>query len=89
MHRTRKKILKPSSPVFHSALSQGSSIYLPGIMYTLEEVKNMASLCRIGCTMTILQFKLLLLLYSVWPFLSIHYDVIHEKDTDLGLQPSR
>lgn len=45
-------------------------------MYTFKEVKNMASLLWISCTMTILQFKLLLLIYSSWYFLSIHFDVI-------------
>lgn len=62
-------------------------------MYTLEEVKNIASLLQIGRAMTILQFKHFVLIYSIWYFLSILYDVVYylqcciwccnEKDTDL------
>lgn len=87
-----KKRLKPSSG-FHSAVGQGSSIYLPRIMYTLEEVKSIASLLQIGRAMTILQSKRFLLIYSIWYFLSILYDVVYylqcciwccnKKDTDL------
>lgn len=46
-------------------------------MYTLEEVKNIASLLQIGRAMTILQFKRFLLIYSIWYFLSILYDVVY------------
>lgn len=64
-------------PVYHSALSQPSSIYLLGILYTLEEVESMTSLLWIACAMTIFQFTLLLLTYSTWYFLSIPYDIVY------------
>lgn len=54
-------------------------------MYTFKEVKNMASLLWISCTMTILQFKLLLLIYSSWYFLSFWCHMLwsYEEDADL------
>lgn len=78
MSQNQKKETKPKTKTCLSLCFEPAQLNLPAwnSVY-LRGGRKHDLLALQGCAMTILQFSLLLLTYSVWYFLSIHYDVVY------------